>query len=243
MAVELDGGQVCGEGFDVDGSRSASIEGVSGDCPGLGEIEVSCSSPDFLIAGKEDTDWTVRYIGSFDQVVGHFHDRGHAGFIVGTQECFAIGDHEGLADERGEFWGMGKFDFVSVGKRDIASGVRFDDLGFAVISWGFWGGVQMCVQEDGRDRSGAGRRDGPPDEPVDVLFGIFDPHGAQLLDEQLAQEPLTSTARVVLGVGICGGPDLYILQESVEQAFAVDVHRGPHLAWNRGILSHFDRLC
>ena len=63
MAVELDGGQVCGEGFDVDGSRSASIEGVSGDCPGLGEIEVSGSSPDFLIAGKEDTDWTVRYIG------------------------------------------------------------------------------------------------------------------------------------------------------------------------------------
>jgi hypothetical protein len=53
--------------------------------------------------------------------VGHFHDRRYARFIVGTQECFAIGDHEGFADERGEFWGMGELDFVSVGKRDIAA--------------------------------------------------------------------------------------------------------------------------
>ena len=101
----------------------------------------------------------------------------------------------------------------------------------------------MGVQEDGGDRAGAGCRDGSPDESVDVLFGILDPHGTQLLDEQLAQEPLSSTARVVLGVGICGGPDLDILQESVEEAFAVDVHRSPLLAWSRGILSHFDRRC
>jgi hypothetical protein len=33
------------------------------------------------------------------------------------------------------------------------------------------------------------------------------------------------------------------LQESVEEAFAVDVHRSPLLAWSRGILSHFDRRC
>ena len=84
MARNLDGRQVRVEGCDVVGSRSASIGGVTGDCPGLGKIGVPGSSPDFLIAGKEDTDWTVRYIGSFDQVVGQFHDRGYARFIVGT---------------------------------------------------------------------------------------------------------------------------------------------------------------
>lgn len=134
--------------------------------------------------------WVVRYSAAV-------HDFGDAGFVVGAEQCRAVGHNQPVPFVERQFREIGGAHREFVVQRDIAAVVAFDNAGADVRPFHIGTGIDVRNEADDRGRLAARRRrDRTGDIAVRIDLDIVQSEGRHLFEQVVQQGQLFGRRRI-----------------------------------------------
>ena len=192
---DFGGGRV--EVFVFDLAFEAAVHRVGEFRPEPLYVEEIHSAADLFVRREPDPDRAVFRFGVGRQVFGCGHDFGDAGFVVGAEQCRAVGHNQPVPFVERQFREIGGAHREFVVQRDIAAVVAFDNAGADVRPFHIGTGIDVRNEADDRGRLAARRRrDRTGDIAVRIDLDIVQSEGRHLFEQVVQQGQLFGRRRI-----------------------------------------------
>ncbi len=186
-----------------------------------GHVKQIRAPADLLVGGEGHLHRAVGEGGIGHQLLGQRQDLGDARLVVGAQQGGAVGDHQILSlflPQLGIFGG-GEDDVLFLVQQDIAAVVIFDDAGADVCGGNIVHHVHVGDKaQDLALIAGDIAGDGAVNIAVLVHAGVLQAQRLHFLHQRRAQHLLLFRAGAGGGIGVGGGVEGYITEQSFVSA-------------------------